>query len=468
MFGYKAQSKNQAGYLLILVLVFGSIFLVIVSSFIGWVVTQNQLVNFRHEQQRATEIAEAGLNFYRWYLAHYPDDLTTSTTSVYVDPEDGAIGEYSLDITRNSFCGSTASIEVESTGFTYVDSSAVSTLSARYARPTVAEYSFITDGGVWYGDDRVITGPIHSNNGIRMDGSHNSFVGSGQADWTCNSSYGCSPDQTVDGVYTTTANSTPGLFSFPISPVDFTGITLDLSEMQDRAENDGGIYYGPTSEWGYQVIFNGDDTVTVREVTGTYNYWAYSSYEGWHTEERNVITSSSFVATHAIDPNCPLLYFEDKVWLEGAISGKVTLAAADLSSSAETNIVISDSVTYNDTDSGLLAIAEDDVDVGLEVPDDMTANGIYVAQNGRFGRNHYITGYLPWWLDAYVIRNSLTRFGSVVSNGRVGTRWTSGGTTVSGFELRTTSFDQDQVDNPPPLTPQTSDVFIFDNWRQDG
>jgi hypothetical protein len=485
--------SSQSGYLLVLVLVFGSIFMVIASSFVSWVISQNNVVNFRHEQQRATEIAEAGLNHYRWYLAHFPDDLTTSTTTVFSDPETGPIGEYTLNISRNSFCGSTASIEVESTAFTYVNPSAVSTVRARYSRPTVAEFSFITNGGVWYGADRVITGPVHSNQGIRMDGAHNSFVGSGQTDWTCTGTFGCSPDQVVDGVFTTTVNATPGLFAYPVSPVDFAGITLDLSDMKDRAENDGGIYYGPSSGWGYHVVFNGDGTITIREVTSTQDYWAYSSYEGWHTGERNVITNSIFVANEAIDPDCPVLYFEDKVWLEGQVSDKVTIAAADLSSGAQTNLVIEDSITYSSPNSGLLAIAEDDIDVGLEVPDDMTANGIFIAQNGRFGRNNYCescgewiwVGFwtfrnygLPWWLDPYVCQDRLTRFGSVVSNGRVGTKWTSGtpalnicgsGTPfMSGFEDRVTSFDAAQVDNPPPLTPETSDVYIFDNWRQDG
>jgi len=102
------------------------------------------------------------------------------------------------------------------------------------------------------------------------------------------------------------------------------------------------------------------------------------------------------------------------------------------------------------------------------VPDNMTTNGIFIAQNGRFGRNHYVTSYLPWWLDGYVHRDTLTRNGSVISNGRVGTKWTSGGTTVSGFHNRVTSFDQNQVDRPPPLTPETSDVYNFKDWRLEG
>lgn len=481
-------NKKVSGYLLVLVLVFGSIFLVIVSSFVGYIISQDQVVNFRHEQQRATEIAEAGLNYYRWYLAHFPDDVTDGTglpgpyVHVYNDPEDGPIGEFSLDIASSTYCGSVSSVEVTSTGHTYVNPEAVSVINARYARPTVAEYSFITNGAVWYGDDRVITGPVHSNQGIRMDGSHNSFVGSGQASWTCTSSFGCSGNPTVNGVFTTTANANPGLFSFPISPVDFAGLTIDLSEMKTRAQDPtyGGIYYGPSGASGYRVIFNGDGTVTVRRVNSTTSYWAYSSEEGWHNTERNVINSTSFLANETINSDCPLLYFEDKVWLEGEVSQKVTLAAANLSSGSQTNIVINDDITYaSGVDAGLLAIAEDDVDVGLVVPNNMTANGIFVAQNGRFGRNHYCTSCTSggWWgtnyglpgsLDPYVLRGTLTRYGSVISNGRVGTQWTSSGVTVSGFQNRVTSFDSNQVDSPPPMTPETSDVYIFDSWQQEG
>jgi hypothetical protein len=478
---YKQQS---VGSLLVLVMVMGSVFLVIISSFVGYVITQSQVVNFRYEQYRATDIAEAGLNYYKWYLSHYPDDVTEGTglagpyVHIYNDPEGGPIGEFSLSIASSTYCGSVASIEVTSTGFTYDDPSAVSTVSARYAKPTVAEYSFITNGSVWYGDDRVITGPVHGNQGVRMDGYHNSFVGSGQTSWTCDGSFGCSPTKTVDGVYTTGTHATPGLFTFPVSPVDFGGLTLDLDAMKTRAQSNGGIYYGPSGGHGYRVVFNGDDTVTIRRVTNTTSYWAYSIEEGWHSE-RNVISASALVATRTISDACPLLYFEDKVWLEGDVSQKVALAAANLSLGSQTNIVINDDVNYVGSNAGLMAIAEDDVDVGLQVPNNLQANGIYIAQNGRFGRNHYCANDcsltagnqgLPAALDPYVCRGTFTRDGSVVSNGRVGTQWTGNycGSYSSGFEFRVTSFDQDQVNNPPPLTPETSDVYQFSEWKMEG
>lgn len=478
------QSPNQ-GYLLILVLVFGGIFFVLISSFIGYIITQNQVVNFRYEQQRATEIAEAGLNYYKWYLAHYPGDVTNGTgqpgpyVHQFKDPEGGFMGEFSLDIASTSYCGSVASIDIASTGFTYEKPEAKSTVRANYSRPTVADYSFITNSGVNYGSASVVTGPIHSNQGLRMDAYHNSSIGSGQATWNCDSSFGCSPTiPNAPGVYAGPgANSTPGLFTFPVSPIDFAGLTLDLNDMKTRAINNGGTYFGPSGSQGYHVTFNGNNTVDVRRVTSANTYWAYDSTQLWHQTERNVINGSTFSGGGAndlaINSSCPLLFFEDKVWVDGIVNQKVTLAAANLASAVQTNIVINGNITYSPgSDAGLLVLAEDDVDVGLLVPDIMTINGIFIAQNGRFGRNHYCqndcsatTGDqgLSATLDGYVVRNSLGVLGTIVSNQRSGVTWGS-----SGFSTRNYSFDQNQVDNPPPLTPETSDVYILDNWQQDG
>ena len=202
----------QSGQLLVLVLVFGAIFMIISTSFISSVIAQARVIDFRFEQQRAGEIAEAGLNYYKWYLAHFPEDTSGDGTYVYSDPEDGAIGEYILDVTSSSYCGQVSTIEVESTGFTYNNPDAVSIISATYKRPTVAEYSFINNAGIRYGASRVITGPVHGNQGVRIDGFHNSFIAAGVSTYDGN-----------DGVYTTTSNATPGLFQYPISPIDFTG-----------------------------------------------------------------------------------------------------------------------------------------------------------------------------------------------------------------------------------------------------
>ena len=466
--------QSQCGTLLVLVLVFGAVFFVVIANFMSYVLNQATVGEIRHEQARALAIAEAGLNYYKWYLAHNPGDTTHGTTSPqpyvipYVDPELGPVGEFSLEVASTSFCGVVSSIDITSTGYTYDEPDQRRTVYARYARPTVAEYAYIINSNVWAGADRTIVGPYHSNGGIRMDGTNNSTVTSGQEDWTCTSSFGCSGDPTVDGVFGAGPNS--ALWNFPTTPINFTGLTVDLAAMRDIADDGvGGIYIPPSGDWGYRLIFNSDGTLTVRVVDVVYAYWGYNSEDDWE-QEYNVIYDDDPYATYTIDDSCPLIFVEDKVWLEGEVPTKVTVAAADTDTAGvDHSIILNNNITYTEADAGLLAVAEEDVLVGLHVPNNMELNGIFVAQNGRFGRNHYRNwGYydVPNTFNSYVERDSLTMTGTIVSNGRVGTKWTSGGAFISGFDTRYNSYDRDLVDNPPPLAPKTSDDYRFIEWRE--
>jgi hypothetical protein len=454
--------NKQSGQLLVLVLVFGAVFLIIITSFISSVIAQSQVVEFRFQQQQAGDIAEAGLNYYKWYLAHNPGDISGGGVYQYDDPELGRIGEYELTVTGNSYCGQISSIEVESVGRTDANPDAQAIISATYKRPTVAEYSFINNAGVRYGDNRVITGPVHGNNWVQMDGAHNSFVGSGLASYNGGG-----------GVFTATppdpSNADPSLFVYPIDPIDFVGLTIDLTQMRASADAEG-IYYGPTSQDGYKVVFNGNSTVDVYTVRTWTNYWAFSATENWHGESNYINDQTQIANNLPIDPDCPVLFFEDKLWIEGAINQKVAIGTGLNSSNPQNNMVIDGNVTYvPGTDAGLVAIAEDDIDIGIDVPNNLTANGIYIAQNGRFGRNHYDSS-LPSALDPYRYRNQLTRLGSVISNLRGGTSWadTVTNAVLSGFYNRDTSFDRDQIDDPPPLTPTTNDVYELQDWRSEG
>lgn len=458
----------KKGALLVLVLVFGAIFFVIVSSFMGSVVTQSQLQEKKYHHEQAREIAEAGLNYYKWYLAHNPDDTTNGTgvpgpyVTAYDDPELGAIGEFSLEVSSSTFCGEVASIDITSTGYTYEEPSLTRSIYARYSRPTVAEYAYIINANVWAGSDRTIVGPYHSNGYIRMDGTNNSTVTSGQDVWTCdNSQLNCDPPNnegdTIDAVFGTGPNST--LWDFPSPPIDFNGLTLDLATMKTKAQAGvGGIFIPNSGDYGYRLNFQNNGTVEVRLVDRTWSHDEYYSGVGWYTA-RNLIRDDDPFATYTIDPSCPLIFVEDKVWLEGEVSQKVTVAAGG--DGGDWSMVLHDNITYTSTSSGLLAVAEQDMIVGYDVPDDMELNGIFVAQNGRFGRFHY-------WNSTNggdVLRNSLTINGTIVSNNRVGTQWTSGGVPVSGFETRFNAYDRDLVENPPPLAPNTSDDYKFVEWR---
>ncbi len=474
--------NNQSGYLLVLVLVFGAIFIMLATAFIGYVVTQGKVTQIKYDKEQALQIAEAGLDYYKWHLAHFPNDTKDGTatsgpyTHFYADPEGTTTGQFSLTIASTTACADVTSIDITSTGYAYSNPSIRRTVYGRYARPTVSEFAYIINANVWAGSDRTIIGPYHSNGVIRMDGTNLSTVTSGQENWVCDGSISCAPGgtgATVDGVYGDGPNNM--FWSFPSTPINFTGLTVDLSAMQAKAQTGGGRYIGPSGNYGYRIVFLSNGTIDVYRVTGTTQYWGYTTEAGW-VQERHVISATTFVANYTIPTSCSVIFVEDKVWLEGVVRGKVTIAAADVDTAGVSpSIILNNNITYANATSGLLAIGEQDVLVGLSVPDTMTLNGIFAAQNGRFGRNHYCTNDctstsgdqgLSNALDPYVTRTSLTVNGTIVSNGREGTKWTSGGVFTSGFNTRSNSYDRKLVADPPPLTPKVSDTYEFIEWRE--
>ena len=450
----------KGGYLIILIIVFGAIFFGMIASFMGYVIIQKTVQDAKRNEERALAIAEAGLNYYKWYLAHNPGDTTHGTTTPqpfvipYNDPEGGAIGEYSLTVTGNTSCDEVMSIDINSTGYTYDDPDKKRSLDARYAQPTVAEYAYIIDADVWAGADRTIIGPYHSNGIIRMDGTNNSTVSSGQENWTCNNSQlNCDPPynegDTLDAVFGSGPNSS--LWQVAVPPIDFVGLTLDLSAMQTKADTGGGRLFGDTGARGYHVYIQNTNIASVYQVNSV--------------DDDHRITSESWVGDYSIPVDCPLLFFEDKVWLEGDLGTKMTIVAAKVGDSEDPSIILQDNITYANDDSGLLAVAEDDILIGIDVPEDMTVNGIFMAQGGKFGRENYSVSEVG---STHYKKDSLTINGTIFSKERVGTKWTNTATGefVSGFETRYNSYDRDLVDDPPPLTPETSAEYRFIEWRE--
>ncbi len=469
---FQPEYKHTSGYLLLMTLIFTSVFFIIMSSFIGYIVTQSQLVNFRYEQTRATDIAEAGLNYYKWSLAHYPNDLNDGNgpgvpgpyVHTFQDPLTGDIGEFALTIASTTYCGEVTSIDVTSVGHTYTNPDAKAVVHGRYARPTIASYSMVTNSGIYYASAGTVNGPVHSNQGVKMNKAHNSVISSGQTSWSCDSSYGCNPTVTVDGVFTTMPTvSSPSLFAFPVTPIDFNGITINLASMQNKAETvTGAVYIPPSNKSGYHLDFNGNQLV-VRKVNSKTNEPNGKAW-GWYYNQMN---GTSPYATYTIDPSCPVVFVEDDVWLEGDIAGKVTVAAADVDTPGnDPSIFLNGDITYGNSSAGLLAVAEKDVLIGFDVPEDLTLEGIFIAQTGFFGRYNYSDNKIPGGFAQHKIKDSLTLHGTVVSANRAAYNY--GSPLVSGFSNVINTYDTSQVYNPPPLTPYSTDVYTFFNWRQDG
>lgn len=461
---------------MLLSLVFGAIILMVLGSLSSFVLTENRAQNSSTSKAKGVALAEAGLEYYRWFLAHNPGNLTNGTGHAgpyvlsYDDPEGGVAGSISLAVTGNTSCGMITSIDIDSTGTANEPSPASKTLHARYAQPTVARYSYVLNSSVWAGPGRVINGPYHSNGGITMDGTANAPVTSSLTTWLCTTSFGCPSSLTKPGVWGSGPNS--NLWSYPKPQVDFTAIASDFSALKTTAQSIGKYYprisSGSTYDTqnyhkGYHLIFNPDGTVTVRKVSATTVLTAVPvDGSASSINDYNKLRTEAFFATYTIPASCGLIFVEDNVWVEGTIVGKVALVAADVTTSGiAPDVILKNDITYANANSGLIVFGEHNVLVAPDSPTNMNLNGIFVAQGGAFGRNLYTCP------SAYEPRTSLTIHGTTVSNLRTGTRWVNGcGSTDGGYQTRIDSYDRALSTNPPPFTPVISTDYEFVDWRE--
>ena len=339
----------------------------------------------------------------------------------------------------------------------------------KYARPSVAEYAYIINSNVWAGADREIVGPYHSNGGIRMDGENQSTVTSAVTDWLCSSSFGCSPSQTQPGVFGVGSDS--DLWEFPVPSIDFVGITVDLVNMKNNAVSSG-IYLPPSGARGYRVVFRDNGTIDIYRVNSTSYVWGYSTTNGWQ-RDYHIITDETFLENRTVPTGCQLVFVEDQLWVEGEVKGKITIASANVTDPNEdTDVILSGDIDYTTLDGsdGLTVVAEDSLLIPLLSPDNMKLRGIFIAQKDHFGRHHYMrygSRRVPYAYSSYVKRTKLEIVGTIVSDGRVGTKWTCSGVWCSGYGQRENSYDRKLATDPPPLTPYVSDEFLFIQWREE-
>lgn len=464
---------------MLLVIVFGGIFFSMLGALSGFVLVGNRAQDITRARGEALTIAEAGLEYYRWLLSHFPGDTQNHTgvagpyVTSYADPENGTAGTYTLNVSANTSCNIVQSMDVTSKGVSTSTPGVSATLVARFAPPSVASYSYIVGESVWAGSDRVINGPYHGNGGVRMDGSANAPVTSSLSTWNCTSSFGCSPTQSsAPGVVGNGTNQ--NLWDYPTPQIDFAGIASNFATLKTTA-NTSGTYLArystaanPTR--GYHLIFNSDGTVTVRKVNSTTALSVTPINPSDGSTDNALINSETFYQTVTPSANCGLIFVEDNLWIEGTIPSKLTIVAANVVTvGVVPDIVLKGSIQYAayDGTDGLTTISAGNILVAPDAPTNMTLNGVFVAQGGAFGRNLYSCP------GTYEPKGTLTILGTTVSNLRTGTKWMNGcydsSTRVysdAGYQTRVDAFDRQNSTNPSPFTPTLSTQWQFISWQQ--
>ncbi len=470
------KSTQKKGVILINTIVFGVIASIMVFALIGWVALVLKNIRNIAVREQAFQIAEAGIDYYRWHLAHNPTDYQDGTggTGPYIHPfynkDDTRIGEFRLSITAPP-AGSTL-VTIMSVGSVDIQPLYIRTIVSQLAIPSFAKYAVVANDTMRFGSGTEIFGPIHSNGGIRFDGLVHNLATSALEDYD-------DPDHgggNEFGVHThasptdpnppSAVPSRPDVFEagrqFPVAPVDFAGITTDLSNLRTKAQAPEGFYRSSSGSQGYEVIFKTNDTFDlyrVNSVTSTPGGCYYSYQSDWGTWS---VGTRTLLGNYA-NPSNGIMFLEDHVWVKGQINtARITLAVGRFPDNPTTrrDIIINNDLLYTNYDGqdSIGLISQRHISVGLVSEDNLSIDAALIAQNGRVGRFYYSSS-----CGSNYIRNTISLFGMIGTSQRYGFAYTNG----TGYINRNINYDNNLLYAPPPDFPLTSDQYQTVSWKEE-
>lgn len=442
-----------------------------------FVASNQRLSSDEVSRQKALQIAEKGVYYYKWYLAHNLDGknqqqirdfwnngdplgVFSDYNQIVNNFEGDAIGEFELNVQAPE--NNSTIVLVESTGWTYKHPNIKRKIKVRFRKPSWSEYSVLANDAMRFGDGTSVFGPIHSNGGIRFDGQANNVVTSAVEDYV-------DPDTgiTRPGVWTSKSDESQVFLAgkdFPVPSIDFNGVTSDLNLIEQESQIDGvhlaeDIYNEEYCGWfrtgwwsweydcrnrerdilGFHLILRVDGRFEVRKVLD----YGSSSYRIFEEVDSQILNY----------PNNGLIFSDKHLWIEGQINGEqISIVSADLNGGQDTNIYINNDILYTNYDGSDIIglIAENNVTVGYYSENDLEINGALLAQKGRVGRDHYFNNY----------KDQITIKGSIATNKRYGFAYTDG----TGYDTRNLYFDNNLIYFPPPYFP-TGTVYQLDLWE---
>lgn len=468
-------------------LIIMSVVSILLVSILKYTTSQTTFSINRVNRAGSFQVAEAGIFFYRWYLAHEisgrtvqqikdfwesgnPYGVGTAYEADFKDPEGGVIGRYKIEVQAPDV--NSTIVLVKSTGWTLKDPDVKRVVQARFRRPSWSENAVLANDNMRFGPGTVVNGKIHSNKGIRFDGLANNVVSSSldkydDPDHIGNNEFGVHthvnppPATGIDNTFrpleappTSPVPARADVFQagrqFPVPAVDFNGVLSDLNFMKSESQISGhGIYFdnakcGGRTNLGRHIVLSGS-TMTVTIVTG-------------RDTSTNGITREGCSGSYTI-PGGGVVFVENNAWVEGTINGKkVTIAAADLIGGVKKTMYIGmNNILYTNFDGRdiLGLIGQQDVEVVKDSQNFLTVDAALLAQSGRVGRTYYSGNY----------KNTITINGSIATNLRYGFSWVCGGVYCSGYQNRNLNFDNNLLYYPPPYFPTGTEYYI-DLWEE--
>ncbi len=483
---------KSKGFALISVIIYAGIGIAIVFGFVGWALSSYRLATNVLNRERAQQVAEAGVEYYRWHLAHSSSDFQdgTGVAGPYVHPfydrNDVQIGSYSLVITPPEI-GSTV-VTITSTGSLLEAPTVQRTVRTRLAIPSFAKWAVVANDVMRFGQGTETYGPIHSNYGIRYDGIAHNVVTSTVASYDDPDHDESGADTLEYGVHTHTpayslsAESPPPATApvrndvflagrqFPVPATDFVGISSDLSQIKTQAIASG-RFYNPSGALGYHIVLRTNDTYDLYRVN---NFQAAPNgctnlltQDGWGTWSIRSSNGQTLLGNYTFPVN-GLIFFDDNVWVDGTIdTARLTIAAGRFPDDSTTrrSITINNDLRYTNYDGtdtiGL--ITQKNINVGLFSEDDLRIDAAIIAQNGRAGRYYYGDGGSgDTTCGSNANRTVVTLYGMIATNQRYGFAYTNN----TGYVTRNLNYDGNLLYAPPPSFPLAGDTYETISWEE--
>jgi hypothetical protein len=476
---------------------------IILVSVIQFIASNMRYAAYAEDKERAFHIAESGIYFYRWYLAHEielkdqngindfwngnPLGVDDTYVKDYLDNSQEKIGQVEIDVTFPT-AGDYNIVQVSSTGYSTAKPNIKRTIQATLRRSLWSDFTVISDSIVCFDKYWTINGKVMGNSGVHFDGVANNIVMAGVPSYDDNNSFHTDYG-TKDGVWTSWAyDAGHGCYynteksscvfnagtQYPVPKKNFTGVTAYMQSIRTEAKKPGGAtvnactstgcYFDNTNE-GRQITLKSNGTFDMCPVYSIDSKNYPKKYAKIGTSGTCNDCSGACLATFNI-PSNGVIFVEDNIWLSGTISNKrVTLAAASVSDPGTSpNIYITNNVKYTNKDGSdaLGILAEGNIEILENAPNDLEIDGGILAQNGMVTKpeyNHECCGG-----GCTSNKNYINIFGCVITKGGLDITPHKG--TCPQLELeRVITYDNNLYTYPPPFFPADS-FYAVDNWKE--
>jgi hypothetical protein len=458
-----------------------------------WVFTYLRFVERESQKILALNIAESGIEYYRWYLNHFPGDFTDGTgqpgpyTHNFYNRRNEKIGDFTLEI--NPPEQGYSLVNIISTG-KLINQNISKKIESLLGKPSLAKYSVLVDDDIRFGTGTIVYGEIHSNKGIRFDGLAYNLVKSslltyddpdheGCKEWAVHTHINpvdpCPPQNPDPDQLPLRSDVFKAGRLVGVPSQDFVGISQDLSYYKTLAQRNG-IYldFSGTNNYGYELIIRPDgkiDAYLVRNIIKNSACNIVDPYTDSSGGERYSLSSWSisqknFIRTYDY-PRNGIIFIEDNVWVSGQVNNKKLLIASAKfpeNNAQMTNIIINSDLKYTNYDGrdGIGLIAQRNILIGLKSSNILRIDGALVAQKGRIGRHSYSSG-----CGAEYQREKITIYGSLITRKRYGFSWIDrNGNWSSGYRLRELIYNSYNLYFPPPYFPLASEFYDIFKWKE--